>query len=439
MLTEEQAQAHDGVVGALQSGHACLTGGPGVGKTYTTRAIVETLQRQGLRVACAASTNKAATVLSQALGVGGLQATTIHKLCGLRVDEVRGTSKLTQSGPSRLAEFDVVLVDETSMLDDALVDVIESQASAARHTGLEPILDRGDHEAGTRLLYIGDKNQLNPVNQPFIARPFRTPDLARFELTQVMRQQKGSNIAGLLDPIREHIEHNAVLTAGAFSEADLDDLRITSRENLSTELDRLAHAPGDNVFIAWRNQTVNDINQSIRERRFGLKAVESDFLPDETVMLRAPFVINGQVVATTGECFTVTASVLAHQDYQLGAHCERVRYWSLRVAGRAHAFRVVDRASRAGWLTVLNYKRHAALSAKAGHSKSAWWDFYNTRDSMTDLQTRAAITSHRSQGSTYGRVMVDASDILRNPNTDEAARCLYVACSRPRSHLTLIF
>jgi exodeoxyribonuclease-5 len=440
-LTHEQRAAHDGVVAALDDGNACLTGGPGVGKTFTTRAIVETLQRQGKHVGAAASTNKAAAVLSEALGDDNIQATTIHKLCGLRVDENHGTTKLTQTGESQLPQFDVVLIDETSMLDDTLLDIVEAQTACGQSDEFDEIFGEGvDAPASTRILYIGDKNQLNPVNQPFIARPFRTPDLARFELTKIMRQQAGSNIVDLLQPIRDHIEHGAVLTAGAFSSTELHDLRITSRDAMAAQLDRLAYdEDGDNLFIGWTNRVVDEANQAIRVLRFGARAVNSDFLAGETVMLRAPQVVSNFIAANTGECFTVTSAELCHETYLLGDHAECVRYWQIEVENHAPGFRVVDRASRAGWMTILNYKRSAALSANPTNRTAVWRDYYATRDSMADLQTRAAITSHRSQGSTYDRVVVDAADILRNPNTEEAARCLYVACSRPRSHLTLVF
>jgi exodeoxyribonuclease-5 len=440
-LTAEQKAAHDGAVAALDDGNACLTGGPGVGKTFTTRAIVETLQRQGKRVGAAASTNKAAAVLSDALGDGNIVASTIHKMCGLRVDENHGTTTLTQTGESQLPQFDVVLIDETSMLDDALLDVVESQTACTQSDEFDAIFgEGGGARMDTRILYIGDKNQLNPVHQPFIARPFRTPNLARFELTKIMRQQAGSNIVDLLQPIRDHIEHGAVLTAGAFSATELDDLRITSRDAMGDQLDRLAHDDaGDNLFIGWTNRVVDEANQAIRVRRFGARAVNSDFLPGEIIMMRAPHMVDNRIVANTGECFTVQAAELCRESYQLGEHAECVRYWNIETEAHSHNLRVIDRASRAGWLTILNYKRSVALSANAANRNAAWRDFYATRDSMADLQTRAAITSHRSQGSTYDRVVVDAADILRNPNTDEAARCLYVACSRPRSHLTLVF
>ena len=433
MLTTEQRHAHDQVIAALAQGNACLTGGPGTGKTYTTREIVKTLRGLGFTVGAAASTNKAAAVMTGALGLDDLQATTIHKMCGLRVDDEFGAKRLTETGASKLPQFDIVLIDETSMLDDAVLDVVERQALVT--DDFSDVFGDADDTAltGTRLLYIGDKNQLNPVGQPFIARPFRTPDLPRFELTRIMRQQADSNIVHLLQPIRDHIELGVPLVPGSFSRTDLHDLCITDRSTLPGHLDRLAEDDGDNLFIGWTNRVVDTMNQEIRIRRFGAQAQQQDFIPGEIVMLRAPQTVGRRIVANTGECFVVKAAQPRRKSFELdGAHTEWVRYWELEVTGHDLPFFVVDRASRANWQTVLNVKRAHALRTKE------WLEYYTTQEWATDLQTRSAITSHRSQGSTYDRVVVDVADILQNPNTDEAARCLYVAGSRPRTHLTLI-
>jgi len=47
------------------------------------------------------------------------------------------------------------------------------------------------------------------------------------------------------------------------------------------------------------------------------------------------------------------------------------------------------------------------------------------------------MTVHKSQGSTFENVFVDAEDILANPNREEALRCLYVAVSRA-SHNVIV-
>ena len=91
-----------------------LTGGPGVGKTTTTRALVRCLQALGRSVALAAPTGKAARRLGE---VVGLEARTLHRLLG--------------AGPTASATarddplpYDVLIVDEASMLDTQLARAV---------------------------------------------------------------------------------------------------------------------------------------------------------------------------------------------------------------------------------------------------------------------------------------------------------------------------
>ena len=67
-LTDEQWAA---VRGAFAARISILTGGPGVGKTVCTRAIVEEAGRADARIALCAPTGRAARRLEEATGAGG--------------------------------------------------------------------------------------------------------------------------------------------------------------------------------------------------------------------------------------------------------------------------------------------------------------------------------------------------------------------------------
>ena len=60
----------------------------------------------------------------------------------------------------------------------------------------------------------------------------------------------------------------------------------------------------------------------------------------------------------------------------------------------------------------------------------AWKLFHHFQDSFVDLRSVHAITAHRSQGSTFDTVFVDAKDIKAS---NDKFRLLYVACTRARN------
>lgn len=156
---------------ALTSKLAVITGGPGVGKTTLVRCLVEVLQRQHLVVALAAPTGRAARRLEQATEH---TASTLHRLLGLQPTGGAGWHR----DASEPLAADVLIVDETSMVDVALMATV-----------LSALPDRA------ALVLVGDVDQLPSVGPGEVLRSFieseRVP-VAR--LSTIFRQAAHSGI-----------------------------------------------------------------------------------------------------------------------------------------------------------------------------------------------------------------------------------------------------
>jgi exodeoxyribonuclease V alpha subunit len=141
ILSEEQRSA---LAMALTKPVSVLTGGPGTGKTTCLRALITTLEDQGLVYALASPTGRAAKRLSEATG---RPARTIHRL--LEYSPVDGF-KYNDEKPLSL---DFLVVDEASMLDLLLANHL---LKAVR--------------PGTHLLFVGDVDQLPSVGAGDVLR-----------------------------------------------------------------------------------------------------------------------------------------------------------------------------------------------------------------------------------------------------------------------------
>ncbi len=165
-LTDEQWAA---VRGAFAARISILTGGPGVGKTVCTRAIVGEAREAEARIALCAPTGRAARRLEEATGH---EAQTIHRL----LEWMPGREPAFR--PGHPLPVDLVIVDESSMLNLRLIQVL-----------LEGLAE------STHVVFVGDADQLPPIGA---GKPFEdliTAGIAPVvRLTQIFRQAARSMI-----------------------------------------------------------------------------------------------------------------------------------------------------------------------------------------------------------------------------------------------------
>ena len=154
---------------ALESKILILTGGPGTGKTSTTRGIITAFREAGARILLAAPTGRAAKRLSETTG---MEAKTVHRL--LEVKPPEGYQR-NESNP---LEGDVLIVDECSMIDLLLM-----------HNLLKAVPDC------MTLILVGDVDQLPSVGAGNVLRD--VIDSGCFpvvRLTKIFRQAQSSRI-----------------------------------------------------------------------------------------------------------------------------------------------------------------------------------------------------------------------------------------------------
>lgn len=132
------------VLFAATHGVSIVTGGPGTGKTTTIKAIISYFEEEGLDIALAAPTGRAAKRMTEATGY---EARTIHRLLELSgaPEEDRNTASFERNEDNPL-EVDAVIIDEMSMVDIFLFRAL-----------LKAI------PPGARLIMVGDANQLPSV------------------------------------------------------------------------------------------------------------------------------------------------------------------------------------------------------------------------------------------------------------------------------------
>ncbi|MFV2173292.1 ATP-dependent RecD-like DNA helicase [Actinomadura sp. LOL_016] len=165
-LASEQEEA---VKLALTSKVAVLTGGPGCGKSFTVRSVVELAAAKKAKIVLVAPTGRAAKRLAE---LTGHEAATVHRLLQLQPG---GDAAYDQDNP---LDADLVVVDESSMVDLILANK------------LVKAIPRGAH-----LLLVGDVDQLPSVGAgEVLADLLASAAIPRVRLTKIFRQAQQSGI-----------------------------------------------------------------------------------------------------------------------------------------------------------------------------------------------------------------------------------------------------
>jgi exodeoxyribonuclease V alpha subunit len=166
-LSEEQRRA---VELAASSRVLVLTGGPGCGKTFTTKAVVDLWRAMGKSILLAAPTGRAAQRLSE---MTGQEAKTIHRM--LAFDPKTMQFRFNEDNP---LEAQALVVDETSMLDLFLA-----------HSLFKAIPPEA------QVLLVGDVDQLPSVGPGMVLRDLiESQQIPVVRLTQIFRQAAESHI-----------------------------------------------------------------------------------------------------------------------------------------------------------------------------------------------------------------------------------------------------
>ncbi|MFI0150796.1 SF1B family DNA helicase RecD2 [Streptomyces lydicus] len=333
-LAPEQREA---VRLALTQKVAVLTGGPGCGKSFTVRSVVELARAKQAKVVLAAPTGRAAKRLSE---LTGADASTVHRLLELKPG---GDAAYDADHP---LDADLVVVDEASMLDLLLANKLVKAVPPGAH-----------------LLLVGDVDQLPSVGagevlRDLLAEPATVPAV---RLTRIFRQAQESGVVANAHRINSGVPP---LTSGLtdfflFAEEDNEEAgrlavdvaarRIPAKFGLDPRRDVQVLTPmhrgpaGAGALNGLLQQAVTPARPDLPERRFGGRVFR---VGDKVTQIRNNYekgrngVFNGTVgVVTALDSDEQRLTVLTDED-------EEVPYDFDELDELAHAYAVTIHRSQ---------------------------------------------------------------------------------------------
>lgn len=439
-LNEGQQKAFNAVMSFLADKTRktfAVIGSAGTGKTTIINKVLAQFKKDqpGRSVVLSAPTHRAASVIQSTNK--GKSVATIHKILGLK-----GSPDLANYDPNKL-EFKrdkyaevlmpfqgVLIVDESSMINDALYDTLTAMAK----------------DYGTQIIFLGDMAQLGPVNQATDSKALLNTD-GKAELTQVMRAKNSQ----LLD------ESVFVREEGGFSyENDMDSdgngvLYMDSRSDFLTKAVEYFKSPAfqENPLLVrvltYTNAAVPVINDQVRKLLYGDNVPA--ILEGEVLMaydsygedVRNSLDYRIDKITPRGNATVFDGAVVPVIEVEMTSLFE-----GTKVVVQMYDPRMPAEKKQELIKSVADMARKAGEQYKTGNS-SIWKRYFKEKARFATMfpieRTNAkqpprtfdygyAHTIHKSQGGTYTNIMIHDDDINRARDMTDRERLRYVAVTR---------
>ena len=426
-LNTEQQKAFDDVMAWLENPTAdkdyfVIDGKAGTGKTTVAKEIIKAIgtkkNKKGFSpfIIAGAISHKATKVIGKPIqkiaykmGIK-FDSNTVASMLGMKLNEETGKFEPDTSPDAKniAASADIIIIDEASMITKDQFKTIMQQKNIS-----------------AKVLFLGDKGQLPPIEEgeeeaeDFIG--FSEQDNIAHLYTR-MRQGEESPILPYADKFWNSTMHTPQ-SEEVYDERVADTIQKEGaliaaknhesiQDNLLSAYKKALESGNFNYikYICFRNSRRHEINSLIHNTLLGKTEKETGYSDGDFVMLQDSFIRNKRTIITNSEeGIVVKQSPIEYDEFN-------VPYFDMTIKTDIGEITlpVITRRGQKAYKEQLN--ELAEKAKKFGKTPSvqrreAWKEFYKYKQKYAAIDFGYAITSHKSQGSTYAISVVDLDDI----------------------------
>lgn len=458
-LTAGQEAAKKAILNFIKTADASkgeyftLTGKAGTGKTTLIQEVIREIAKDNpyQRFVVSALAHKAVQVIYGKTKKSSkfVSASTVASLLGMKLDQETGLFKSAgKNAKIKLKHDSILFVDEASMLNEQNIKLL---MDAAIHTD-------------SKVIFLGDPGQLPPI---------RTGDLVKYgtdSLSPVFKTQKDEYSAGLTERVRQG-EGSPILdyadtfwnysTTEGQTDRRVNDEDMSRVENAQGSIEFINEQQADKIVplfkqavetnnpslikvVAYHNKTVKQWNQIIRRKVYG-DEYSPNPLPGDILMMTdtyndpasddaKPLLFNSEDISviSTGPIRTVYRVQL--MDATIKDPRGKIITVPLIIPTKENMDEF-NNNKRLLWNEAQKYK-----NTDRGKYKRALDMYWSYGTEWAHVEYGYAITSHKSQGSTYDVSIVDSADINSNGFMSDIskARSIYTAITRARNSAVIL-
>ena len=458
-LTAGQEAAKKAILNFIKTADASkgeyftLTGKAGTGKTTLIQEVIREIAKDNpyQRFVVSALAHKAVQVIYGKTKKSSkfVSASTVASLLGMKLDQETGLFKPAgKNAKIKLKRDSILFVDEASMLNEQNIKFLMDAAI----------------RTDSKVIFLGDPGQLPPI---------RTGDLVKYgtdSLSPVFKTQKDEYSASLTERVRQG-EGSPILdyadtfwnysTTEGQTDRRVDDEDMSRVENAQGSIEFINEQQVDKIvplfkqavetnnpslvkIVAYHNNAVRKWNQDIRRKVYG-DEYSPNPLPGDILMMTdtyndpasddaKPLLFNSEDISviSTGPIRTVYRVQL--MDATIKDPRGKIITVPLIIPTKENMDEF-NNNKRLLWNEAQKYK-----NTDRGKYKRALDMYWSYGTEWAHVEYGYAITSHKSQGSTYDVSIVDSADINSNGFMSDIskARSIYTAITRARNSAVIL-
>lgn len=417
-----------------------LFGPAGTGKSLMISYVIKYLVDEGYDYALCAPTHKAALVMRTYTGE---DTTTLHSLLALspKLDifklDLRELQFVAGKSTNQIPYHGVVIVDEASMINDDLFDILEEKCS----------------QFNTKVIFLSDKMQLQPVKSKSYSKVYST--INKFGLTKIYRQDSKNAVSPILEALRHHsidsLDSSQGETGSLIISSELRDfveLSLPKFREISSSLNVLKTR-----ILAFTNERVQNYNLAIKNQLFGK---EEEYNIGELLTAYSNGSYLGTKYYNSMDYIVQVIEPITKVIANIEVKGFNLSIWDPYYKKQFKIFMISRNNSEEVFIHIAASIESVRLEAIHCNNKilkgKLWGKYYELLDSFAtpiDLifDNRVVIKKsfdygyaqsiHKSQGSSYDEIFIDWRNI-NNCRDEEFKRQLqYVALSRTRTNAYL--
>ncbi len=391
IMEEEQRRA---VVESAKRGVLIVTGGPGTGKTTIINNMIQFFLAEGLDIVLAAPTGRAAKRMTE---MTGYESRTIHRLLELNPSlNENGKGAIFQRNEENPIETDVIIIDEMSMVD---IHVFQALLKAI--------------VVGTRLIMVGDINQLPSVGPGQVLRDLITSEIIPvISLKRIFRQSIESDIIVNAHEINRGHQIDLMKKSKDFVFLERSNVQVIYKHMLELIMTRIP---------PYINGTPYDVQVLTPMRKGELGVVELNCILQKYLNPPSP---EKEEYNFGDRLFRAGDKIMQiKNNYQI--EWEVLGKYNIPIEKGVGAFNgdigvIQSMNAVAQTVTVLFDDQRTIVYPYSG---------------LEELELAYAVTIHKSQGSEYKAILIP---ILKGPVMLMNRNLLYTAVTRAKNCVTII-